>query len=629
MHPIVRTVLQRLGLGLLTLFVVSVIIFSSLQFLPGDFATSVLGQSATPETVAAFRRELGLNEPAITRYIQWIGGVLQGDFGSSFSGRSQGREREVMELIGPRLWNTLFLAGMTAIIAVPLALTLGITAALYRNSFYDRAVNATTLTTISFPEFFVAYILILVLATLWKVFPSLANVREATELADRIYMTALPALTLTLVIVAHMMRMTRAAIINLLASPYIEMARTQGRVQIQRHHQACAAQRLGTDRQRDCLQPGLPGCRRGGGGSGVCLPRCRAVDGGCCNDARHSGGAGVRFDLCGHLHPFEPVCRHCIHRNQSEAVAPKMSTDDQTYSAAGEVASVAERRTWWDRTWRNLKKAPVTAWFGMIVISFYLVVAIFAPLVAPYGESEIFDTPYAPWSSEFWFGTDQLGRDVLSRLIYGARNTIGIAVATTALSFLIGGSLGVMAAINRSWLDQGLSRFVDVLMAIPSLIFSLMLLSIFGSNVFNLIIIIAVLDATRVFRLARAVSLNVVVMDYVEASRLRGESLAWVMRRDILPNILPPMVAEFGLRFCFVFLTIASLSFLGVGIQPPTADWGSMVRENAQLISFAEYDMKAAMTPLLPAGAIALLTVAVNFVVDWFLHKTSGIRDEK
>ena len=228
MHPIVRTVLQRLGLGLLTLFVVSVIIFSSLQFLPGDFATSVLGQSATPETVAAFRRELGLNEPAITRYIQWIGGVLQGDFGSSFSGRSQGREREVMELIGPRLWNTLFLAGMTAIIAVPLALTLGITAALYRNSFYDRAVNATTLTTISFPEFFVAYILILVLATLWKVFPSLANVREATELAERIYMTALPALTRTLVIVAHMMRMTRAAIINLLASPYIEMARLKG-----------------------------------------------------------------------------------------------------------------------------------------------------------------------------------------------------------------------------------------------------------------------------------------------------------------------------------------------------------------------------------------------------------------
>lgn len=220
--------MQRLGLGLLTLFVVSIIIFSSMQFLPGDFATAVLGQAATPETVAAFRKELGLNDPAVMRYIQWIGGVLQGDFGSSFSGRSAGREREVMELIAPRLWNTLFLAGLTAAIAVPLSLLMGITAALYRNSLYDRTINATTLTTISFPEFFVAYILILLLATLWKVFPSLANVRPDTPLMDRIYMCALPALTLTLVIVAHMMRMTRAAIINLLASPYIEMARLKG-----------------------------------------------------------------------------------------------------------------------------------------------------------------------------------------------------------------------------------------------------------------------------------------------------------------------------------------------------------------------------------------------------------------
>ena len=184
------------------------------------------------------------------------------------------------------------------------------------------------------------------------------------------------------------------------------------------------------------------------------------------------------------------------------------------------------------------------------------------------------------------------------------------------------------AAIDRRWLDQFLSRSVDVLMAIPSLIFALVLLSIFGSTILNLIIIIAVLDATRVFRLTRSVAVNVVVMDYVEAAKLRGEGLGWVMRREILPNIMPPLIAEFGLRFCFVFLTIAALSFLGVGIQPPTADWGSMVRENANLLQFAQYDLRAGLTPLLPASAIALLTVAVNFVVDWFLHKTSGLRDE-
>jgi peptide/nickel transport system permease protein len=255
-------------------------------------------------------------------------------------------------------------------------------------------------------------------------------------------------------------------------------------------------------------------------------------------------------------------------------------------------------------------------------------VAIFAPILAPYGEAEVFPNPYEPWSSTFIFGTDQIGRDVFSRMIYGTRNTVGIAVLTTILSFLIGGALGLAAAIDRRWIDQLLSRSVDVLMAIPSLIFALVLLSIFGSTVINLIIIIAVLDATRVFRLTRSVAVNVVVMDYVEAAKLRGEGLGWVMRREILPNIMPPLIAEFGLRFCFVFLTIAALSFLGVGIQPPTADWGSMVRENANLLQFAQYDLRAGLTPLLPASAIALLTVAVNFVVDWFLHKTSGLRDE-
>ena len=306
-----------------------------------------------------------------------------------------------------------------------------------------------------------------------------------------------------------------------------------------------------------------------------------------------------------------------------------MKTDNETYSAIGEVGDFQQKRSRWARIRLDLSKSPMTAKFGLLVILIYVVVALFAPLIAPYGEAEVFPIPYAPWSSEFVFGTDQIGRDIFSRLIYGARNTVGIAVATTALAFIIGGVLGLAAAIARGWLDQLLSRTVDVLMAIPSLIFALVLLSIFGSTVTNLIIIIAVLDSTRVFRLTRAVSINVVVMDYVEAARLRGEGLIWIMRREILPNIMPPLIAEFGLRFCFVFLTIAALSFLGVGIQPPTADWGSMVRENASLIQFAQYDLKAGLTPLLPAAAIALLTVAVNFVVDWFLHKTSGIRDEQ
>jgi len=305
-----------------------------------------------------------------------------------------------------------------------------------------------------------------------------------------------------------------------------------------------------------------------------------------------------------------------------------MTDTPQAYSAAAEIGQIRERRTWIQIAKIELKKAPYSAWFGLIVIAIYLFVAIFAPLLAPHGEAEIFPASFAPWGGDFVFGTDQIGRDIFSRLIYGARNTIGIALATTLLSFAIGGSLGLIAAISGGWLDQLLSRFVDVLMAIPGLIFALMLLTIFGSSILSLIMIIAVLDSTRVFRLTRSVSVSVVVMDYVEAAKLRGEKLGWIMRRGILPNIMPPLIAEFGLRFSFVFLTIAALSFLGLGIQPPTADWGSMVRDNASMIQFAKYDLTAALTPMIPAGAIALLTVAVNFVVDWFLHITSGLNDE-
>jgi peptide/nickel transport system permease protein len=304
------------------------------------------------------------------------------------------------------------------------------------------------------------------------------------------------------------------------------------------------------------------------------------------------------------------------------------TNSEELYSAVGEVGAVRRRRSLAERSWIVLKKATPTAWFGMIVFFCYMFVALFAPWLAPFGEAEIFPVPFAPWDETHVFGTDQIGRDILSRLIYGARNTMGIALLTTLLSFLIGGALGLIAAIDRGLVDQVLGRAMDVLMAIPSLIFALMLLSIFGSTVTSLIIIIAVLDSTRVFRLTRSVAVGVVVMDYVEVARLRGEGLGWVMRREILPNVMPPLIAEFGLRFCFVFLTIAALSFLGLGIQPPTADWGSMVRENANLIQFAAYDIKAALTPLLPATTIALLTIAVNFMVDWFLHHTSGIKDE-
>ncbi|TQM93180.1 ABC transporter permease [Roseinatronobacter monicus] len=264
---------------------------------------------------------------------------------------------------------------------------------------------------------------------------------------------------------------------------------------------------------------------------------------------------------------------------------------------------------------------PLTAAFGIMVIIVYIFVAVTAPVLAPFAEREVVGSQFQPWGGAHPLGTDRLGRDMLSRLIFGARNTVGIAFATTVLAFVVGAFLGIWAALRGGWLDQVLSRFVDALMAIPSLIFSLLLLTIFGTSVLTLILVIAAVDATRVYRISRSVAQGIVVMDYVEAARLRGEGTWYLIRREILPNALAPLVAEFGLRFCFVFLTISSLSFLGLGIKPPMADWGSMVRDNATLITFGD------ITPLLPAGAIALLTVAVNFVVDWQLHRASGLKE--
>ncbi len=223
MAKILVMVAQRLGLGFLTLFVVSLIIFGGVQLLPGDICQEILGQGATDETVAACRRELKLELPAHERYFSWLGGMLQGDMGVSLA-----TQREISGLIGGRLWNTLSLAALAAIISVPLAVTLGVLAALYRESFFDRAVNVLTLSSISFPEFFVAYILILFLAVQLGWFPGISNISDDLGFWEFVYRSALPAFTLTLVVVAHMMRMTRAAIINLLASPYIEMAALKG-----------------------------------------------------------------------------------------------------------------------------------------------------------------------------------------------------------------------------------------------------------------------------------------------------------------------------------------------------------------------------------------------------------------
>ena len=271
------------------------------------------------------------------------------------------------------------------------------------------------------------------------------------------------------------------------------------------------------------------------------------------------------------------------------------------------------------------QKPTPSAWFGLVVMAIFLIVAIFTPWLAPYEESANIGGTWDEPSATSWLGGDQIGRDMLTRIMYGSRMTIAVALAITSLSFLIGIVLGFISAVLGGWVDIFFTRLLDVMLSIPSLIFALIILGVFGSSIPVLILTIAVIDSTRVFRLARALGMNLAVMEYVEAARLRGEGLWWVITREILPNARAPLVSEFGLRFCFNFLFIAGLSFLGLGIQPPYADLGGMVRENAAAINFGM------MAPIYPAVTIALLTVSVNLVVDWMLSidaRPSGAQAE-
>lgn len=265
-------------------------------------------------------------------------------------------------------------------------------------------------------------------------------------------------------------------------------------------------------------------------------------------------------------------------------------------------------------------RIPLSALIGMVLTAGFVLSAIFAPWIAPYPLDATAGGVWDPPSAKNWLGTDTIGRDILSRLIYGGQITIFVALVSSLLSFGLGSFFGFLAAVRGGWVDQGLSRLVDLMMSIPSLIVALVMLSVLPLNLTVLILVMGVLDSTRVFRLARAVAMDITVMDYVEAAKLRGEGQGWVIFREILPNALSPLVAEFGMRFIFAVLFISTLSFLGLGVQPPLADWGGMVKENKDGLIYGK------SAALVPAATIAFLAISVNLVADWVLSRTSSLK---
>lgn len=270
----------------------------------------------------------------------------------------------------------------------------------------------------------------------------------------------------------------------------------------------------------------------------------------------------------------------------------------------------------------DIRNLPFGAIIGLFILAITAVMFLFGPALAPFGQEEIVGDPFGLPQAGHPFGFDQNGRDMLSRLLYGARMSIGISLLAVLISFCIGVPLGCLAALRGGWPDILGARLVDVVMSVPVLIAALVVLQALGSSLPVLILTIALLDSTRVFRLTRIVAQGIASQDFVEIARLRGEGRLWLIRKEILPNALPPLLAEFGMRFCFTFLFVAGLSYLGLGVQPPFADWGGMVRDNQQGILFALY------APLFPAGAIALVTIGVNLVVDQVLSRRTSYQGQ-
>ena len=248
---------------------------------------------------------------------------------------------------------------------------------------------------------------------------------------------------------------------------------------------------------------------------------------------------------------------------------------------------------------------------GLAVILFWVVIALFAPLVTPYPVGDIVDYDYfGPMTSKFWFGTDYLGRDILSRILMGARYTVGISLASVVVACSVGVMLGMLAAVIGGWFDMVLSRLLDAVNTIPSLLFGLVVVAAVGSTIPVLIATLGLIYMPGAYRFARALAVNVNAMDFVTVARTRGEPLSYLVLREILPNILGPVLADLGLRFVFIVLVLSGLSFLGLGVQPPNADWGALVRENIGGLSYG------APAVLFPSLAVASLTIAVNLFID-------------
>ena len=525
--------LTRLWTTILTLWFVATVVFITTNLLPGDVAEELLGQSATKEAVAGLRKAMGLDVSPFQRYLNWLGNMAMGDPGTSLV-----NGQPVAALIGSRLGNSLMLAGITALVAVPVALLLGITSAVTRGSLYDRVVGAGTIIAVSVPEFLVASAAVLIFAVHLQWLPALSQLGRIMTWTDVIRTFALPVLTLTSVIIAQMARMTRAALIDVLSSSYIEMATLKG-----------------ASRSRIVLYHALPNAI-GPIANAIAFSLSFLLGGVIIVETIFNYPGIAKLMVDGVSTRDLPLVQACAMLFcAAYLVLVTLADIAACWPIRGsDMADPVQMTTLPEDTPRPTRgRRNVLRLIAPLIVGFWVLAALLGVKLSPYDPAAIQDADvFEGISRSFWLGTDYFGRDILSRILVGARYTVGIALAATLLAVGGGLLLGLAASAIGGWFDAVLSRFLDAMISIPSKMFGLVVVAAFGSSIPVLILTLAIIYIPGCYRIVRSVAVNVAALDFVIVARARGEGTFHIMLREILPNMVTPRAGGFraALHLC-------------------------------------------------------------------------------
>ena len=619
-----RYVTRRVMLSVITLWLICTIVFVIVNVLPNNVGRSLAGPFAPQETVDQINERLGTDDPLITQYVRLLKNTVTFDFGDSFA-----QSRPVSEVIGDAFWRSAKLVVLALIMTIPVAIAAGVFAARRKDTIADRGVVTLGLASSSIPDFVSGVVLAYVFGVLLGWFPVRAQAPDGASPLTQLRHLFLPALALVIVYFGYIARITRAGVTKALEADYTRTATMKGLTN---------RQILNRHVLRNGLQPtvAVVGIQIGYlFGSLVALERIFSYPG----LGSTIFNAAARKDipvLPGRGHPG----RHHLHAHDAgrrphhrldEPPGPSQPGGHVTIlpegmevspeeplgpsvSSGGPPASLelarVERKQARKEQWRLLRRRPGFI-VGSLILLFWLVCAIGGDRITPFDPINDLGIPLQRPGAEHWFGTDDVGRDVLSRVMAGARDVLIVSFIAASIAVVVGSMLGLIMGYVRGVADEAIGRVIEAILSIPVVLIGLLIISVLGASKPVVIFTVAALFTPIVARTVRTAVLNEAQLDYVEAAKLRGESGLFIMTREILPNVMPVIVVEFTVRVGYAIFTVATLSFLGAGIQLPSPDWGLTISETYNLIPAGQW-----WPTLFPAIAIASLVIAVNLIAD-------------